>query len=64
MHSTEENRQRGFCDGLGLFLGEKSRDFLSLVVKSVNARAYLKLLEYLVLPVMQHINTISDAVFQ
>ena len=30
MHSIEEKRQRGFSDGLGLFLEEKSRDFLSL----------------------------------
>ena len=34
-------------------------------MKSVNARVYLKLLEYLVLPVMQRINdTIGDTVFQ
>ena len=33
-------------------------------MKSANARVYLKLLEYLVLPVMQRINdTIGDAVF-
>ena len=65
MHSTKGKRQRGFCDGLGQFLGGKSRDFLSLVVKSVGARVYLQLLEYLVLPVMQRINdTIGDAVFQ
>ena len=25
MHSTEEKRQRGFCDGLGLFFWGKSR---------------------------------------
>ena len=34
-------------------------------MKSVNARVYLKLLEYLVLPVVQRINdTIGDAVFR
>ena len=34
-------------------------------MKSVNARVYLRLLEYLVLLVMQRINdTIGDAVFQ
>ena len=30
----------------------------------MNARVYLKLLEYLVLPVVQHANTINDTVFQ
>ena len=36
-----------------------------LVVKSVKARVYLKLLEYLVFPVVQRINDIiGDAVFQ
>ena len=49
---------------MGLFFGEKSWDFCSFVVKSVNARVYLKLLEYLVLPVAQRLNdTIGDAVF-
>ena len=34
-------------------------------MKSVNARVYLKLLEYLVFPVVLRINdTIGDAVFQ
>ena len=56
--------QRGVGNSTGLFWGEKSWDFLSLV-KSVNARVYLKWLEYLVLPAVQRINdTISDAVFQ
>ena len=54
-----------FCDGLGLFLGGKSKAFCPFVVKSVNARVYLKLLEYLVLLVVQRVNgTIGDAVFQ
>ena len=30
VHSTEKKGQRGFCDGLGLLLGGKSRGFLSL----------------------------------
>ena len=48
----------------GCFLGKNRGTFCSFVVKLVNTRVCLKLLEYLVLPVMQHINTISDAVFQ
>ena len=65
MYSTEGKRQRGFCDGLGLFLGENRGTFCPFVVKSVNARVYLKLLEYLVLLVMQHTkDTVGDAVFQ
>ena len=49
---------------------EKSDDafygaFCHFVVKSVNARVYLRLLEYAVLPVAQRINdTIGDAVFR
>ena len=50
----------------GCFWGKKLRDFFCpFVVKSVNARVYLKFLEYLVLPVVQRVNdTIGDAVFQ
>ena len=47
------------------FWGKNRGALCPIVVKSVNIRVYLKLLECLVLPVMQRINdTISDAVFQ
>ena len=47
------------------FLGKNRGTFCPFVVKSVNARVYLKLLEYLFLLVVQYINdTIGDAVFQ
>ena len=49
----------------GCFGRENRGTFCPFVVKSVNARVYLKLLEYLVLPVVQRINdTIGDPVFQ
>ena len=58
-------RQRGFCDGLGLFLGEESRDFLSRCCEIGECKGIPQVAEYLVLPVMQRINdTIGDAVFQ
>ena len=49
----------------GCFLGKTRGAFCPFVVKSVNARVYLKVLEYLVLPVAQRINdTIGNAVFR
>ena len=49
----------------GCFWGNNRGTFCPFVVKSVNARRCLKLLEYLVLPVVQHFNdTIGDPVFQ
>ena len=65
MHSTEGKGKGVSVMVWGCFLGENRRTFCPFVVKSANARVYLKLLEYLVLPVMQRINdTIGDAVFQ
>ena len=50
---------------MGLFSGENRGTFCPFVVKLVNARVYLKLLEYLILPDVQRVNnTIGDAVFQ
>ena len=49
------------------FFGEKSRGFLSLCgeIGECKGVAYLKLLEYLILPVAQRANdTTGDAVFQ
>ena len=49
----------------GCFWGKNRGTFCPFVVKSVNARVYLKWPEYPVLPVVQRINdTIGDAVFQ
>ena len=49
----------------GCFWGKNRGAFCPFVVKSVNARVHLKLLEYPALLVMQRINdTIGDAVFQ
>ena len=48
---NQKKGQRGVVNSAGLFWGEKSWEFLSLV-KSVNARVYLKWLEYLILPVV------------
>ena len=49
----------------GCFWGKNRGTFCPFVVKSVKATVYLKVLEYLVLPVMQRINdTIGNAVFQ
>ena len=49
----------------GCFGGGDHGTVYPTVVKSVNARVYLKLLEYLVFPVAQSTNgTIDDAVFQ
>ena len=49
----------------GCFGGENRGAFCPFVAKSVNAKVYLKLLEYLVPPVVQRINdTIGDAIFQ
>jgi transposase len=49
----------------GCFWGKNRGTFCPLIVKSVNAHVYVKVLEYLVLPVVQRIqNTIGDPVFQ
>lgn len=49
----------------GCFGGKQKGTFVPLVVKSVKAPIYLRLLELLVLPVIQHINnTIGGARFQ
>ena len=49
----------------GYFGGGNRGTFCSFVVKSVNARVCLKLLEYLALPVMQRVSdTVGDTVFQ
>ena len=65
MHSTEGKGKGVSMMVWGCFGGGNRRTFCPFVVKSVNARVYLKLLEYLVLLVMQRINdTIDDAVLQ
>ena len=65
VHSTEKKGQRGFCDGLGLFLGEKSRDFLSLWCEICECKGVPQAAGVPVLPVMQCVNdTIGEAVFQ
>ena len=65
MHSTEKKGKGVSVMVWGCFLGKNRGAFCPFVVKSVNARVYLKLLEYLVLPVVQRVNdTIGDAVFQ
>jgi transposase len=49
----------------GCFWGSHRGTFAPLVVKSVNATIYIKLLEYLVKPVINRVNdTLGDAVFQ
>ena len=64
MHSTKKG-QRNFRDGLGLFWGKNRETSCPFVVKLVNARGYLKLLEYPAPLVVQCIgDSIDDAVFQ
>ena len=65
VHSTKKKGKGVSAMVWGYFWGENLGTFGLFVVNLVNARVYLKLLQYFVLPVVQRINdTISDAVFQ
>ena len=65
MHSTKKKGKGVSVMVWGCFGGGNRETFCPIDVKWANARVYLKLLEYLVIPVVQRINdTIGGQVFQ